>query len=219
MDQLDREKHNLRAALAWCVENGEVDRGLQLGGAVWRYWYVTGSIIEERDWQQRLLRLFPGAERTSLLARALNGAGVLSIHLSDFSTAKVLYEQSLAIRRELDDHTGIAFSLNNLRDLALREGDSGLALQLLEHAVAESRVAGDRWREATTSTIWRARWPTGENTNLPSRGTERKRGHFPGARRQGESSLRDVQAGLRGALSRQLRSRLGTVSGKPEACA
>jgi predicted ATPase/class 3 adenylate cyclase len=150
LDQLERDQDNLRAALHWCVENGDVERGLQLGGAVSRYWFLQGSLSEGREWLQALLRIVGGAVRSALRARALDGAGVLASQQGDHVAAQALHEESLAIGRELGDQARIASSLHNLGTLAQRSGDSAMARSVLEEVVAKSRAAGDRPREAYT---------------------------------------------------------------------
>jgi predicted ATPase/transcriptional regulator with XRE-family HTH domain len=54
--QLNREHDNLRAALAWARDN-DLTLGLQLGGALWRFWRRRGLISEGRVWLSELLAL------------------------------------------------------------------------------------------------------------------------------------------------------------------
>ena len=61
-------------------------------------------------------------ERTPERAKVLNAAGVLAYYQGDYPAARALHEESLAIRRELGDRSGIAGSLNNLGNVALRSG-------------------------------------------------------------------------------------------------
>jgi len=69
LEQLEREHDNLRAALRRSVERGEAEYGLRLGGALGRFWWMHGYLIEGRAWLTALLAL-PGAS-SSTAARAL----------------------------------------------------------------------------------------------------------------------------------------------------
>jgi tetratricopeptide repeat protein len=178
IDRLAREKHNLRAALFWCVEKGEVERGLQLGRAGWRYWFLTGSLPEVRDWLEALLRLLTRTKHSLLTARALNAAAVLTSHQGDYGTARGLHERSLQIARELQDHERIAESLHNLGMLAFleatRDQRSGCSRKRSRSVarpaiVAEKRLARTCWvvcspRVGNTKMLlldtWRARVST-----------------------------------------------------------
>ena len=62
----------------------------------------------------------------------------------DYSSARSLYEQSLAIRRELGDKRGIARSLLNLGLVAYCQGDYSSARSLLEQSLAIQRELGDK---------------------------------------------------------------------------
>ena len=56
IERLNREHNNLRAALRWACDGGDVTIGLQLGAALWRFWRGNGDINEGRIWLADLLK-------------------------------------------------------------------------------------------------------------------------------------------------------------------
>jgi predicted ATPase/DNA-binding CsgD family transcriptional regulator len=148
--QLEREHDNLRLALGWSSEAGDVEVGLRLAGALWRFWQVRGYLREGRAWLDRLLTTAGAAERTIGRARALNAIGFLTFLQGDYDTAQPLLEESLAIRRALNDRQGIVESLTNLGLLLRCRGRTAEARLLFEEALGVSRALGDRAWEART---------------------------------------------------------------------
>jgi predicted ATPase len=78
------------------------------------------------------------------LALALNFLGVETHIRGDLAASQAYHEESLAIRRELDDSWGIAQSLMNLGGIADTRGDFITAQSLLEEGLAVSRAWGER---------------------------------------------------------------------------
>jgi DNA-binding CsgD family transcriptional regulator/tetratricopeptide (TPR) repeat protein len=147
LDRLDRERDNLRAALRWCVERGEagdVRRGLELGGALWRFWWLRGTAQEAGEELAGLRALARAAPPGAALARALHVAGVLARHLDDYPAARSLFEQSLAASREAGDRRGTAVALHSLGRVAYVRGDLATAGALGEESLRLFRELGDR---------------------------------------------------------------------------
>ena len=48
LERLDEENDNIRAALAWSIESGEVELGLRIAGALVRFWSMRGLMAEGR---------------------------------------------------------------------------------------------------------------------------------------------------------------------------
>jgi len=146
LEQLDNERDNMRAALAWPLHDGRSDEraelGARLAGALWRFWWVRTDLIEGRRWLEAVVDndRIPGAIR----AKALHGAGVLAHEQGEYAQARAWYERSLALRRALGDQRGIAASLNSLGVVALDEGDYDRARSLYEESLALKRQLGDR---------------------------------------------------------------------------
>jgi predicted ATPase/class 3 adenylate cyclase len=144
------EIENLRAALAWAVENEETDVALRLGGATWRLWQEAGKLSEGRGWIETALRL-PGAEaRTTARGLALTGLGGLMYWQGDNSDLEQAYREALAIHTELDEPPLVAEALRNLAFARLGCGDEADAQELLARSADMYRQLALRGPMATS---------------------------------------------------------------------
>jgi predicted ATPase len=145
LNRLEVEHDNLRAALAWSkATEGGAELGLRLAAAVFGFWWKRGHMLEGRHWLQELLAQPEAAKPTVARARALRVAGSLVAMQDDGKQATALYEESLALSRNLSDQHGIAVSLHLLGELALGQGDQERGVALSEQALALLRDLGDR---------------------------------------------------------------------------
>lgn len=151
-ERLETEIDNIRAALDWSkTDTARLDAGLRLAGALWRFWYSQGRLIEGWERLVALLGLAPatvaGAEHdASRAARAvaLNAAGRLGEYLTQLDAARSFIEEALTLNRSLGDRLGTAVSLHNLGLVAIREGDFPLACSFLAESAAIMRTLGGR---------------------------------------------------------------------------
>jgi predicted ATPase/DNA-binding SARP family transcriptional activator len=149
----ETEHDNLRAALDWAVEQGEVEIGLRLGNVLWAFWGQQGYATEGRQRLSTLLAL-PGASAwTALRARVLVGAGYLLWIQGDFATARSLAAESVDIHRELGDNLGAAFSLRLVGMIVQLQGNYEAASSLHEECLRIHREAGDQEGIATCLTL------------------------------------------------------------------
>ncbi len=154
LDRLETEHGNLRAALEGSVDAGkdpgeDAASGLQLAGALLRFWSVRGYLAEGRGWLARLLAAAtdaPGPVR----AKALNAAGTLALEQGDYAASMALHRQSLAISQDLGDTRGITRSLNNLGVVAYECGDYPTAQALNSQTLAIRRELDDQWGVAAS---------------------------------------------------------------------
>jgi len=120
--RLADETGNLRAALRWSEESGEVELGLRIVGALPRFWSVRGLMAEIRPWLARgLVRATDVA--APVRARALFAAGHAALGQGQYSEAISRFEEGLVVFRELDDDRGQASCLAQLGWLASARGD------------------------------------------------------------------------------------------------
>ena len=143
--RLEDDHDNFRAALQWSLGPGDPAVGLRLVAALQRFW--APRVHEGRQWIVALLAS-PHAQSPEykvLRARAMDVAGNLAYLQSDFVAAKSLFQQSLAIFREVGDKTGIAHALDGLGEVATEYGDYETAGILFEEALALNRETGNTW--------------------------------------------------------------------------
>lgn len=147
---LIEERDNLRAALQRAVDAGDGESAQRLAAYLWWFWYTRGELHEGRRWLSRALTAGDASDRSELRARVLQGAGVLAWNQADYTEARRLHEESLAIRRERGDRRGISVQLNNLGTVAMDRGDYDGARALLEESLALKWELDDKAGAAST---------------------------------------------------------------------
>jgi len=144
--RLEREHDNLREALRWAREAGDVCVGLRIVGALSWFWWTHGYLHEGRRWAEALLSQPLDVERPGCgpaRAGALCAAGELAFGQGDLPQAAGLFEESLALYRGLGDDIGVAAVLAELGQVARAQGDHERALELSEEGLALGRRLGD----------------------------------------------------------------------------
>ena len=114
-------------------------------GEAYRLW---GDYSQAAEAFRRSLEMLNSVldRRTRLLARTnvLKSAGSLANQQGDHERARQMYQESLAILRELDDKPRVAYLLNNLGNVAIFQEDYEAARPLFEESLAIMREIGYR---------------------------------------------------------------------------
>jgi tetratricopeptide (TPR) repeat protein len=146
MARLEREHDNLRAALSWAKERGDVEAGLRLAGMLSWFWWMRGYFAEGGNWTEFFLerdsRGDPGAE-DGTRAKALLGAGMLTFGHGDLLRSIRLLEEGLATYRRLGDQAGTAATVTMLGYVRRAQGDDERAEELSEEGLRLSRPLAD----------------------------------------------------------------------------
>ena len=136
--RLEDETPNVRAALAWSLESGDVEVGLRIAGALARFWSIRGQMTEGRLWlDQAMAANRPVA--AAVQAKALFAAGYSALGQGDYLQASSRMEESAALYREVGDEESAAMCLAQLGWLLLARGDVGAATALSEESLATAR--------------------------------------------------------------------------------
>ena len=139
----DLEIDNFRSALDWLFENHELEWGLRLSMALFRFWDLREHLIEGRARLERILQ-FAGSSYTAQRAKISTALGALATAQGDFAAAQEFLQQSLWLYEALGDRWGIAASLNALGISARDRGDYVAARSYFERSLACWRILPDR---------------------------------------------------------------------------
>jgi tetratricopeptide (TPR) repeat protein len=137
------EEENLRTALRWAVDGGDVEVGLRTAGAIWDFWHYWAELREGIGWLDALLAQPAAAAPSAARAKALTGLAGLLYWQRSIDPAWTLYEEALAIYRELGDERQIAQALSNSSFAALGRSDFAVGDARIREALDLYRRAGD----------------------------------------------------------------------------
>ena len=132
---------NLRAALGWALERGEIDFGLRLLVALEQLW-VLGYVEEGQRWYRSFLER-ADTDATRLRAAALRSYASSAHFAGEIELAEQLCEESLAVYRQIGNDHGIAVMLHRLSIFALADGDLALAAERAETSLEIHRRLGN----------------------------------------------------------------------------
>ncbi len=149
LDRLEADHDNLRAVLRRAVDHGPIEPGLQLAGAIWRFWQQRSHLREGRRWLTELLAVPDAATRTAARAAALSAEAGLLYWQGDMASTRARYEETLAIQEELGDRSGATWTLHDLAFATL--DDPTAARELMRSALAGFRELDDRKGIASAS--------------------------------------------------------------------
>jgi non-specific serine/threonine protein kinase len=140
--RLRQELNNLRAALRWTVDAGDVERVLHLCGALSWLLYHVGQSNESRRWLKELLTTPAAVAPTLGRARALLAAARLEWDQLELVEADALLDEALAILRACGDQAGRAEALGLKALVAVERGGYAAALGWADEAVTAEQAAG-----------------------------------------------------------------------------
>jgi non-specific serine/threonine protein kinase len=149
LERLETEHGNLRVAMAWLLERGELESAARLGWALWLFWGIRTHLSEGRRSMERVLSAGGGVAMTaSARAKALFVAGMMANYQGDHHAAEPLVEESLRLFEELEDRVGTAYALSNAGYVALGRGRYQQAIDVIEEAADLFLEEGEKWGAA-----------------------------------------------------------------------
>ena len=158
VDLLEADHDNFRAALRRTLRRPpdavSASESLRLLASLYNFWLIRGHFSEGSSWSSQYWQRLRTKERPlgiafnfvldrALLARAINGAGVLAMNQGDYRTADRSYNHSLRICRRIGDRRGIAGALSNAGSSYFHQGKAAQARAFYERSLKEWRTLGD----------------------------------------------------------------------------
>jgi predicted ATPase len=141
LETLEVERENLRAALSYPRDAGDVEDGLRLAEALWWFWLSRGPLSEGLGWLEPMVAAATGAP-AALRALSLRHIAGFSIRLGDPARAYRAADASLALYRELGDEVEIAMALEEVGEAQSQLGDVSGATESFAEAADLLREHG-----------------------------------------------------------------------------
>ncbi len=151
LERLEQEHDNLRAVLNWALEAEgnspeaieRIETTLRLGSGLWWFWNMRCHYNEGRQWLDKTLAKGVGIS-TELRAKVLRGAGTLAHIQGDDAQAQALFNEGLALCRQLGDKGGVASILGSMARVEQTKGNYARSHALYEECLALERELGNK---------------------------------------------------------------------------
>jgi predicted ATPase/class 3 adenylate cyclase len=135
LDRLEQEHDNMQAALRSALDQRELETALQFCQALWKFWQCHSHYSVGGRWMDAAL-VEGRSLQIPVRAQVLCGAGWLAFSQNDNTRAIALFDESLALARELQDSYNIAMALHGVGEMAQLQGDYARARTLYETSLA-----------------------------------------------------------------------------------
>jgi predicted ATPase/DNA-binding winged helix-turn-helix (wHTH) protein len=176
LTQCDVEIDNFRYALDWLFQTQDLEWGLRLCMALFRFWDMREHLTEGRGRLETILKL-AGTGHPRERAKVSHFIGALASAQGDYPAAEHILQQSLSLYEELGDQSGVAASLNALAVSARDRGDYSSAQSNFERSLTCWRLLPNRLAIArclhnlanvvkVRGDYPRARWALGEAIDI-----------------------------------------------------
>ena len=143
--RLNRDHENLKSAISFSLEAGDVDAAMRIAGALGRFWAIVGNWTEGREIYASLLdHELPATDRHAQI-KCLNWAGNLALSQGDYGVARQYHSGCLQLSREVGDRWYEGSAHNNLGAISRYEGDLKAAEEHHRKALAIREELDDGW--------------------------------------------------------------------------
>jgi predicted ATPase/DNA-binding CsgD family transcriptional regulator/DNA-binding XRE family transcriptional regulator len=134
---------DLDLAMHWAGENGDVDLGLSVSSALWRWWLFSGQLAVGRDWLAKFLTTV-GDRDDEVTGRAYCAAAVLAAENGDYREAVRQAELAMAIFGPLGLKTRMTLAATVIGSASRYLGNHQGARRGFERAMELRDELGDR---------------------------------------------------------------------------
>lgn len=157
LDRIEREFQNIRTAFLTKAAVGNMPDCIRLIGALTMFWTARGRINEGMEWVKisginnpEFIEKQSDKTESGIMARALLGAGVLRLFVSNYIAGAVLIKEAVRMFTEQKDfrHAGRALTFGGIAGIS--SGDYKSASRLWE-AIEFGRATNDAFTIGTAS--------------------------------------------------------------------
>jgi len=145
LKRLYAEQNNLRAVLAWSLQN-DTEAAFRLCSSLFWPWILRNNLDEVRMWVEQALAL-PGAESKPGYAAAMLASGTLAVFRSDYTTARPRLQRAISLLNHSQDGIMVGQAIGLLAmSISMQEGQGDAldgVVDLARERVASVRATGN----------------------------------------------------------------------------
>jgi predicted ATPase/DNA-binding CsgD family transcriptional regulator len=144
-DWLETENDNIRAALAWALEQGRIEAGMRIGTALYSFWQTRAYIREGYTWYERFLQQVDERVPLEVRVNTLTWSSALASKLGDAVTAKARGQEAVALCEAAGEQGKplLAVALIGVASGARAAGDYQTTYTIGERLIEVYRELGD----------------------------------------------------------------------------
>ncbi len=165
---LERELDNLRAAMQWAEqqehsnspwlpqEHQRTERGVQLAGALWWFWFLNGYLNEAINWLHSFLDRInqEGGNLSLAYCQTVWRASCLNYFAHRWHQATHLAEQAIPLCEHYGEFDGQAIAYFVLGNVARSQQNYARAEQLYRQSYTLFQQTGNEWGIALVLNLW-----------------------------------------------------------------
>ena len=148
LQRLEGDNDNLRVAMAWLLERGEVETVVRMAWALWIFWLIHAHMDEGRRWIEAALAKgenLTGQQRAQALwvqASTYYGKGTPE-------QIERMCEEAATLFRQAGDKYGLGHVVAGSASAAMQQGDARRATSLFKESLELARDVGDKWAQSS----------------------------------------------------------------------
>jgi predicted ATPase/DNA-binding CsgD family transcriptional regulator len=143
--RVETEHSNLRTAISWSLESGNITASLRLTGSLYWFWTLHSYQREGYERLVHILSLPEASSRTTPRAKALNAVGFIQWFEGNYAEARIVLEEAIGIAREVGDLRELSVGRRTLGPVLYSLYEYEAAGSSLEESLALSRQLQDRY--------------------------------------------------------------------------
>jgi non-specific serine/threonine protein kinase len=151
LNWLEGEFDNIRAALTWSLESGQIEAGLRIIIGLYQFWTIRDYVEEGFAWVERLLARADEGIALVVRANVLAHASLLAGFRGNTAVQIRYGREATALAEAAGDEgkPALAWALGGQASAALAAGDHETAFDLLKRILQLSRESGDSYEIGT----------------------------------------------------------------------
>ena len=144
LDRLEQDYDNIRTAVQWSLQSGQVERAAAIGWHLWYFWWNRGHHTEARYWMEAVDQQLDSLP-LELRGRALFAMGVVFTMQGEFDRLSGRIDQLNGYLHQAGNISDEALGLCGTGIVCMHLSDPARATDFFVRSLNTYREAGDKW--------------------------------------------------------------------------